>query len=130
MKMKFKLVESLSKSKDIALEYYDLIVQIDLGTDYWDGPQWDEKEIEWTYWVSEEDCYGPLMDLFLGALSEEEYNAWMERDDSFEEYFQKHSDELIKEYYDDLLEYFRSDAEDDANEKWEPEGPDYDDIGD
>ena len=129
--MKFKLVESLSKSKDIALEYYDLVVQIDLGTDYWDGPQWDDKEIEWTYWVSEDDCYEPLMDLFLGSLSEEEYNAWMtETDDSFEKYFEEHSEELVARFYDDLLEYFRSDAEEDANANWEPWEPDYDDIGD
>lgn len=38
MKMKFKLVESFSKSKDLALEYSDIEVQTNYSVDYWDGP--------------------------------------------------------------------------------------------
>ena len=38
MKMKFKLVESLSKNKDITLEYSDIEVQTNYSVDYWNGP--------------------------------------------------------------------------------------------
>jgi hypothetical protein len=38
MKMKFKLVESFSKVRDIALDYTDIVVYADYHTDYWNGP--------------------------------------------------------------------------------------------
>ena len=134
MKFKFKLFESLSTSKDKELEYDDLTVQIDLGTDYQYGPQWDEEEINWTYHVSEEDCAELLKDKFIDSLSDEEYlkmeASTTPNEDVFEKYVEEHFDDLFNKYYEDLLEYFRDDAERDASENWEPYTPDYDDIGD
>lgn len=133
--MKFKLVESLSTSGDIALEYSDIEVQTNYSVDYWNGSYWDTEEVDWTYYVSEEDCAEYLMQYYVDSLSDKEYkeleNIYGEGlDEYLEKYLEEHFDELFEKYYDDLLEDFRYRAEEDANQNWEPYEPDYDDQGD
>lgn len=133
--MKFKLVESLSTSEDIALEYSDIEVQTNYSVDYWNGSYWDTEEVDWTYYVSEEDCAEYLMQYYVDSLSDEDYkeleNIYGEGlDEYLEKYLEEHFDELFEKYYDDLLEDFRYRAEEDANQNWEPYEPDYDDQGD
>ena len=133
--MKFKLVESLSTSEDIALEYSDIEVQTNYSVDYWNGPQCDTEEVDWIYYVSEEDCAEYLMQYYVDSLSDEDYkeleNIYGEGlDEYLEKYLEEHFDELFEKYYDDLLEDFRYRAEEDANQNWEPYEPDYDDQGD
>ena len=133
--MKFKLVESLSKNKDITLEYSDIEVQTNYSVDYWNGPQWDTEEVDWTYYVSEEDCAEYLIQYYVDSLSDKAYTeletVYSEGlDEYLEKYLEEHFDELFEKYYDDLLEDFRWKAEAEANEEWEPYEPDYDDQGD
>ena len=133
--MKFKLVESLSKNKDIALEYSDIEVQTNYSVDYWNGPQWDTEEVDWTYYVSEEDCAEYLIQYYVDSLSDKDYKELEtvygeSLDEYLEKYLEEHFDELFTKYYDDLLEDFRYEAEEDAKENWEPYEPDYDDWGD
>lgn len=135
--MKLRLVEELSDRKDLPLEYDDITVQVSQGVDYWDGPQWDEINISWTYYVSESDVAEYLRDYFVDDLSSEEYDAMISNTDDpdtvFDKYVEDHFDELFTKYYDDLLDIFKSSAEEDAAMEYEPSeyDDDYDrDYGD
>lgn len=108
------LYEKNYDEEDVELYYDDLYVTVYYGNMDWETG-YGEKEfsgrIDYTYTVSMQDVAEFLVDFLYGK--EPEYDK-IDGDDESYEWIYEHFDELFEKYEKDILEYFRDDAEDDA----------------
>ena len=114
-----------SYNEEVELYYYGLPInyQYNYYIDYWDGPQWDDKDIEidWTYKVDKDSVKELLVDYVPDEVEEKDIDKYLE--DHFDELFQKHEKEILDYYKDSAIE----DAEENYEEEEpEPFRPDYD----
>lgn len=106
-----------SKDEKVELEYSDLPInyQYNYYVDYWDGPQWDDEDIEidWIYKVDKDSVKELLVDYVPDEVEEENIDKYLE--DHFDDLFQKHEQEI--------LDYYKDSAIRDAEENYEEEEP-------
>lgn len=84
-----------------------------------------EEEISWTYDADDGSVSEVICDILANEDEFKDYDS-----DALYKYIDEHFDELTEKYYDALLEHFRDNAREDAEENYEPEPyePDYDDY--
>lgn len=92
------------------------------GTSGWYEPVWyDEYEVtkDYTYEVEPEEVAVRIYEDFLEEEDIEDvpggFDALMD-DDIFDQYMEKHFDDLVKKYYDKLLDYYEEYATEDCTE--------------
>lgn len=116
---------------EITLHYENLPItyQYNHTVDYWDGKQWEEKdiEIEWDYNVAKED----ILDAIIDEVADEMYEKFLDKEDfsdsEINKYFNDNFDRLFKTYNKQILDYFKDEAIEDAEENYEEDdGHDYD----
>ncbi len=111
--MKF-LKENQEREKEY-LEYEDLPIII-YGEER-DYDDWDqrEEEIEWTYVVDKSDVEEFIADDILPLVLSNKQIEDMAESDIYN-YIKEHYEELVEKYYDKILNHFREDAIEDAQE--------------
>lgn len=120
--MKF-LKEDYDKTT-IKLKYEDLPITLSYNykVDYWDGPDWDTANfnIDYNYIVDRDEIEDFLLDFIPEDLIEEK---------DIENYFKSNFDKLFKEHKQEILDYFKADAIEEAEDKLDYydliEDPDY-----
>ena len=108
---------------EITLHYENLPItyQYNHTVDYWDGKQWEEKDIniEWNYKVDKED----ILDAIIDEVADEMYEKFPDREDfsdsEINKYFNDNFDRLFKTYNKQILDYFKDEAIEDAEENYE-----------
>lgn len=116
------LKESFKEEKE-ELHYDNLEInyQYNYYVDYWDAPQWDDRdiEIEWDLTVRKSEIFDVLYDLIIDELEEKGINTDNLSDNEIEKYFEDNYDRLLESNYQTVLDYFEDRAKDDAQEKYE-----------
>ena len=125
--------------KDFDLDYDDLEITVFkkvseavlYPADYACPAEYDEyeTEINYTYTLDASDVFEYFWDNWD---SYEELVAVGDDDQKLEDYINENLETLFDDHYDDLLEHFKDDAREEAEENYDPDdyGPDWDDYGD
>ena len=117
---------------EITLHYEDLPItyQYNHTVDYWDGKQWEEKDIniDWDYKVAKED----ILDAIIDEVADEMYEKFLDKEDfsdsEINKYFNDNFDRLFKTYNKQILDYFKDEAIEDAEENYEEVKDDFDEY--
>lgn len=117
------LKESVAIENEITLHYEDLPItyQYNHTIDYWDGRQWEEKDIniDWDYKVAKED----ILDAIIDEVADEMHEKFVDKEDfsdsEITKYFNDNFDRLFKTYNKQILDYFKDEAIEDAEENYE-----------
>lgn len=118
----------------VDLEYNGLHYEADYGLMDWEtgtGTKYIDTDIDYTYTIDKQD----IEEFFADFLSGKDpvYDQ-IEDYDEYYKYIDDNFDDLMDKYYDDVLNYFAKDAEEEARETLNPEDyeyyPDYDDRDD
>ena len=108
------IYEGVDDKETVDLFYDDLYVEVYFGDTDWETGYGEEEfsgKIDYTYTVDIQDVIEFLEDFLYSR--EPEY-AKIEDDDEAYKWIYDHFNELFDKYEKDILEYFREDAEDDA----------------
>lgn len=112
-----------SYNEEVELYYYGLPInyQYNYYIDYWDGPQWDDKDIEidWTYKVDKDSVKELLIDYVPDEVEEKDIDKYLE--DHFDELFQKHEKEILDYYKDSAIEDAEENYEEEELDSYDPD---------